>query len=230
MDNIPHALLLSGPRGAPLAQEAIDFAIKLTGKHPHPDIHEYFPEGKTEMHPISTIRSLTSDVNLVPYSAPWKVFIIHDAERMLPTSSNALLKTLEEPSAHTCILLLSHHPEKLLPTILSRTQKRQIPAPPKTYTHPILRVLARQEPLSSLEEEDNIDELLETISLWYRDRLVLALKEGELTFPDYKQEIAATPFIPLDQVEKALADVRLAHARSMKLSTALEALFTQLDL
>jgi DNA polymerase-3 subunit delta' len=48
------------------------------------------------------------------------VFIIHDADRMLSYSANALLKTFEEPGQDTIIILLSSSPAALLPTVLSR--------------------------------------------------------------------------------------------------------------
>lgn len=117
--NVPHALLLVNGK-----EQALDFAQKLVGstKKFHPDIHHFYPEGKTGMHPIQNIRLLTDDVALAPFEADYKLFLIHDAERMLPTSANALLKTFEEPTDGTVILLLTEHREKMLPTILSRCQ------------------------------------------------------------------------------------------------------------
>jgi DNA polymerase III delta prime subunit len=75
------------------------------------------------MHSIVDIRRLIDEVNLAPFSSENKAFIIDDAERMLPTSSNALLKTLEEPPKNTLIILVTSSPEKLLPTIISRCQQ-----------------------------------------------------------------------------------------------------------
>lgn len=126
--NIPHALLFSGPSEAGKEQFARAFAAELledsaaaqTGQNP--DLHEYYPEGKIGAHSIETLRSFCSDVSLAPYRANWKVFIVHDAERMLTYSANALLKTLEEPSPRTVIILISASPELLLPTIRSRCQ------------------------------------------------------------------------------------------------------------
>lgn len=229
-ERIPHALLFSGARGAKLAEAARQFAIDLIGKHPHPDVHEYFPEGKTHMHPIQNLRKLTEDIGFVPYQAKWKLYIVHEAERMLPTSSNALLKTFEEPTKSTIIVLLSHHPEKMLPTILSRCQKIAFPASQTRVQHKILEVLAGKESLETLEEGEP-DALFETILLWYRDRMLLNVQGGEhyLTYPEYQEPIKQTPFISLDKVEKALEQTRLGCERSMKLSTCLEALFIQLN-
>ena len=66
---------------------------------------------------------LTQEVALPPYEAPVKVFIIHDAHQMLPYSSNALLKTFEEPSFHSYFILLTSSLDAMLPTIVSRSRK-----------------------------------------------------------------------------------------------------------
>lgn len=91
----------------------------------HPDLHKYQVEGKTGMHSIRAMRAMLQEFYLQSYEGGWKVFIIEDAERMLPTSANALLKSLEEPPKDTCILLISSQPEQLLPTIVSRCRKIQ---------------------------------------------------------------------------------------------------------
>ena len=227
-EKIPHALLFTGAKGA---EKATAFASTLIGPPPHPDIHEYFPEGKGNMHPIHTMRKLTEEVGFVPYQAKWKLFIIHEAEKMLPTSSNALLKTFEEPTAHTIILLLSKYPERMLPTVLSRCQKMDFAAPHTPLTHPILEVLARKQGLDTIAEEEEIETLLTCILLWHRDRLLMTVEGGieHLAFPSYSEEVKKTPFIPLEQVEEALERVRLAQARSIKLSTSLESLFYTLQ-
>lgn len=89
-------------------------------KGQHPDIHIYRPEGKLGLHSIQSLRQLSEEVYLPPYEADWKVFIIHEAERMLTYSANALLKTFEEPPPRTIIILLSQSQAALLPTIVSR--------------------------------------------------------------------------------------------------------------
>lgn len=86
----------------------------------HPDIHIYRPEGKIGMHSIDSLRGLCEQVYLAPYESKWKAFIIHEANRMLSYSANALLKTFEEPAPNTLIILLSSSPQLLLPTVLSR--------------------------------------------------------------------------------------------------------------
>ena len=72
---------------------------------------------------LSLGREMCEKVYMAPFEAKWKIFIIEDAERMLPTSANALLKTFEEPAPNSVIILISDHPERLLPTVLSRCRK-----------------------------------------------------------------------------------------------------------
>jgi DNA polymerase-3 subunit delta' len=57
---------------------------------------------------------------LSPHSGRWKVYIIGDAERLNEEASNCLLKTLEEPPAHTILMLLASDTAAVLPTVSSR--------------------------------------------------------------------------------------------------------------
>ena len=69
---------------------------------------------------IDAIREMQANVGLSPHSARWKVYIVGDADKMNEEASNALLKTLEEPPAHTIIILLAPDDTTVLPTIASR--------------------------------------------------------------------------------------------------------------
>lgn len=88
----------------------------------HPDIIEMRPVGKLGLHSIDEVRRFSDEVYIAPFEAKRKVMIIHEAERMLPTSANALLKTLEEPAPGVMIILLTSARDELLPTIRSRVQ------------------------------------------------------------------------------------------------------------
>lgn len=60
---------------------------------------------------------------LSSYAYRYKTYIIWMPEKMQPQCANALLKLLEEPYPDTIFILVSNEPEKLLPTIFSRTQR-----------------------------------------------------------------------------------------------------------
>ena len=71
---------------------------------------------------INSIRELRREAALSVFAAGWKVFVILDADDMNTEASNALLKTLEEPTPRTVLILTTAKRERLLPTILSRCQ------------------------------------------------------------------------------------------------------------
>jgi DNA polymerase-3 subunit delta' len=125
-ERLPHALLFTGPDGVGKSLFAKDLAIHLLGSgarvaaENHPDFHVLRPGGKSGQHPIETLRGLIDDVHATPFEAKAKVFLIHDAHRMQPAAANALLKTLEEPSPDTVLILLTSAPQEILPTIASR--------------------------------------------------------------------------------------------------------------
>lgn len=63
-----------------------------------------------------------------------KVLVLHHADAMTESASNALLKTLEEPTANTFLILTSISLEGLLPTIVSRCFKLRLPTPCQAQT------------------------------------------------------------------------------------------------
>lgn len=122
-----NTLLFSGPEGIGKKLFAKEFAQEILGEKvlhgTHPDFHLYLPEGKSGMHSIESMRELSSQVALLPQEANVQIFVIDEADRMLPTSANALLKTFEEPPLHSMIFLITSSPESLLPTIVSRARR-----------------------------------------------------------------------------------------------------------
>jgi hypothetical protein len=123
--SVPQVLLFHGPRGIGkgLFATQLAYALLNSSKLQHPDLHILHPDPESDPHPIATVRQLIKETLLPPFEAPCKVFIIHEAEKMLPTSSNALLKTLEEPPSDTQFILLTSQLSALLPTIISRCSK-----------------------------------------------------------------------------------------------------------
>ena len=117
---LPNSILFSGPDGVGKSLFAKALAEHVLGQDQHPDLHHYYPEGKMGLHSINSMRKFCEEVYIAPFSAKWKFFIIHDAERMWPYGANALLKTFEEPAKDAIIILITSTPEALLPTILSR--------------------------------------------------------------------------------------------------------------
>lgn len=122
LGKLPSVLLFVGPKGTKELY-AKKLACKIIGSEKdHPDLHEYHPMGKKEIHTMESISHFIEEMHKPPFSAPAKVFIIYEAQKMLPSSSNALLKSLEEPFADSYVIMLSSHKKELLPTIISRSK------------------------------------------------------------------------------------------------------------
>jgi len=84
---------------------------------------------------VATVRSLIQRASMSPAMGSRKIFIVGDAERMVPQegadmAANAFLKLLEEPPADTTIVLTSSEPGALLPTIRSRVIAVRVPLVP----------------------------------------------------------------------------------------------------
>jgi len=86
----------------------------------HPDVRVIEPDG--QFIKIDQIRTLQRDVGYKPYEGRRKVYILDHAEALRPEAANALLKTLEEPSAEAMLVLVTSNVYALLPTVISRCQ------------------------------------------------------------------------------------------------------------
>lgn len=72
-------------------------------------------------------REIIKTLSLKPFESPFKVMIIWQPEYMHPSAANGILKILEEPPPNTFFILVTNNAERLLPTIISRTQIVQVP-------------------------------------------------------------------------------------------------------
>ena len=105
----PDALSLDG-------EESDDFK-PVPGKKPSKQIS------------IDQIRGLADFFGMSAHQGGRRVIVIHPAETMNSNAANALLKSLEEPPPGLLFILVSHKPQQLLPTILSRCLSFALPAP-----------------------------------------------------------------------------------------------------
>lgn len=72
-------------------------------------------------------REIIKTLSLKPFESKNKIMIIWQPELMHPSAANGILKILEEPPAHTFFILVTNAADKLLPTIISRTQIVTVP-------------------------------------------------------------------------------------------------------
>ncbi|CAH1387115.1 DNA polymerase III subunit delta' [Candidatus Nitrotoga sp. M5] len=99
-----------------IAEEVLDEQQKK-GKKPSKEIS------------VHQVRSLANFINLSTHQGGHRVVLIYPAETMNTNAANALLKTLEEPPERMLIILVSHKPQQLLPTIVSRCLTLVAPMP-----------------------------------------------------------------------------------------------------
>lgn len=82
---------------------------------------------------IDEVRGAIEFLHMTPGESDWRVLVVDAADELNRNAANALLKILEEPRPRTVLLLISHAPGRLLPTIRSRCRKLALePLPPDT--------------------------------------------------------------------------------------------------
>ena len=139
-----HAWMLTGPKGlgkasfafraarrllgaraddgfGPLGASPEDPVSRLIASQSHPDllVLERSDEAKKVI-PVDEARRLPEFFSKAPALGPYRVAIIDAVDDFNANGANAVLKTLEEPSARGVLFLISHAPGRLLPTIRSR--------------------------------------------------------------------------------------------------------------
>ena len=118
---VPVELSKRGGSGE-IEQAADALAEEMTTRREQP---LYAPVVGLASHPVASVRLLLKRLALTPAMGKRKVFIVGDAERLIPqlgteVAANALLKALEEPPADSVIIITAADPNALLPTIISR--------------------------------------------------------------------------------------------------------------
>ncbi|BBP66311.1 MULTISPECIES: DNA polymerase III subunit delta' [Pseudomonas] len=115
----------------------------------HPDNYVLEPEEADKAIKVDQVRDLVSFVVQTSQMGGRKVVLIEPVEAMNINAANALLKSLEEPSGDTVLLLVSHQPSRLLPTIKSRCVQQACPLPSEAMS---LQWLAQALPDNTDEE------------------------------------------------------------------------------
>src|ERR1035437_8095361 len=116
-NRIAHAYLFSGSRGTGKTTTARILAREL--RTADEDIYEIDAASNRG---IDNIRELREHVSVLPFSSPFKVYIIDEVHMLSKDAWNALLKTLEEPPKHAIFILATTELDKVPETIISRCQ------------------------------------------------------------------------------------------------------------
>ncbi|MEK0306033.1 DNA polymerase III subunit delta' [Bifidobacterium favimelis] len=156
-DDIAQSWLICGPPGSGRSNLARAFAAALISPDQglsdqptrvtsqvlagsHPDV-TILSTNKVTIG-IDQVRDLIVTSEQMPTTAPWRVIIIEDVDRMLERTTNVLLKEIEEPAPHTIWLLCAPSAQDVLPTIRSRTRVVNLAVPSNTA---VADFLIRQE-------------------------------------------------------------------------------------
>ena len=148
-EQVAGAYMFYGPDGVGKASAARLFAqtLQCAGDTPpcgvcracekvranvHPDVVSIGPVAGSRSIKAEEIREeVIRRAHQRPNEGMWQVFIIEDAHLLTRVSQNALLKTLEEPSAGTILILVTPNLHMLLPTIISRCRRLRFQALPR---------------------------------------------------------------------------------------------------
>ena len=112
---------------------------------------------KTEI-VIDDVRSIGHFMSMTSAEGGWRVVVIDSADEMNRNAANAVLKVLEEPPAKAILLLVSHNPGRLLPTIRSRCRKLSLSSLDETI---VTRLLSQYYPDMSADDALELARLAE---------------------------------------------------------------------
>ncbi len=205
---ISHAYLFTGPKGvgktsiARILAHAVN-GLPYDGETNHIDIIEIDAASNRR---IEEIRDLREKIHVTPTSAKYKIYIIDEVHMLTREAFNALLKTLEEPPAHTIFILATTEAHKLPDTIVSRTQRFNFKpiGPEQQITH--LKTIADKEKINI--SNDALQLIAQHSSGSFRDSISLLDQASNLgkkiELKDVEELLGIAPEQAIDNLETAL--------------------------
>ena len=167
-DRVSHAYLFSGPRGTGKTSSARILAKALNCEAPAdgepcgkcPSCVEITQGTSLNVHELDAASNNGVDAmrDLVAHAGlgtpgRWKVYIVDEVHMLSTAAANALLKTLEEPPSHVVFVLATTDPQKVPPTIRSRTQHLEFRLLGADTLHDLLEAVNAEAGLDLGEEE-----------------------------------------------------------------------------
>lgn len=152
-NRFPHGILLQGAEGlgkrelaswlaaALLCETSGSGQLQFCGRCPscqliaagsHPDRYWVNPEEDKQQISVDQIREVCARLTQTSYRHGYKVAVVEPAHQMTISAANSLLKTLEEPTARSVLILVTSRPSGLPATVRSRCQKMVVHGPAST--------------------------------------------------------------------------------------------------
>lgn len=139
-DTVAHAYLFAGSRGLGKTSVARIFAKEL--KTEPTDLYEIDAASNNS---VEDIRALSENVYTLPFSSPYKVYILDEAHMLSKSAWNAFLKTLEEPPAHAIFILATTELDRVPETVQSRCQVYEFRKPSREGLSKLVAEVAKKE-------------------------------------------------------------------------------------
>ena len=264
-------LLFQGQKGIGKLDLAINYVRALLCEHPledgyacgkcpachwfdqgsHPDFRMLQPESETEeveagkkasrQISVDQIRSLSDFMGMSAHQGGRRVVIIHPAEAMNTNAANALLKSLEEPPSGLLFILVTHKPQGLLPTIVSRCLSFVLATPDVKVATSFLAAQGVKNPLDALASSgfSPLMALQNSDGSEAREKLLRALQQRQMDVFALAEALQKTEQVQVvqwlqqwchDLISQKLAGRLRYHPGSEKLIRELVASLDALDL
>ena len=257
-DSLPPSLILAGPSGVGKKRAAVAVAQALNCLSPrsgkdfdscgtcpactriargvHPDVLIVEP-GDSGSIKVDQVRDVVDRANYRPFDGKRRVVIIDDADALVPSAQNALLKTLEEPPSSSVFMLVTSRPDLLLPTVVSRCPRLRFRALDDADVVAVLKSLGKSETearAAAVSADGSISRALDASTgelVEARDVARRVLKQAAAT-ADPRQRLEGSKDL-LENTGKGSAEDRsqvAAHLRAMaSLVRDVELLSTRAD-
>ncbi len=207
----------------------------------HPDV-VWIKPALGEKLKIDRIRAIIRRLYLKPYTNEWKIFIIEEADTLTEEAQNAFLKTLEEPPLDSVIILMVQQKEVLLETIISRCQVvKFLSGVPKQETESFIKdfilsdeKLEFSEVLAKKIDKNEMNRILDSLLVWFRDALVCKTGEENLMFnskdmSNIKEISRRYSYQKLENIIKEIIHLKNLIGRSVNPKIAMSALCLALE-
>ncbi len=257
-DQLPHAYLLTGPKGTGKTTTARVIAklfhcekpgrqagapcgkcdqCKAIAEGRHVDVMEIDAASNTG---VDNIRELRDVIALAPTRGQWKIYIIDEVHMLSPGAFNALLKTLEEPPRHAIFILATTDPQKIPATVSSRCQL--IPfgkAGAEDLMHALKRII-KEEKLAIDEEAvalitqyadgsfRDAVKMLEQVS-FHKGKVSVAIVQKTLALSETKHRDLFLSHVLDHNPKEALSDIHKLAQAGTDIKTFLVDCLTQLE-